>query len=442
MSESISVKKEKRKRQHSEQSRSRKRVVLETDSKITINANSEDQFSPVIASVSGFDLGPSTTFNPYLKRRRNASTEKSEINTKELLLHSSDHLKLDYIGKEEEIGGRDAVMKHYIGVYDPLTGNLELIEARNMVIRCSIREQQYDQQDEETIQDLREQKTILGQTFGTKKTQKAIASIKENAISPNLSMREVNESTVLTPATTVMLSSVAMATKEMTSRADLAKAVDESKPRPQANQDASNIESIYTIENLIGTDLFKIVPVKEWQEKVKAKEEVFVRSKYVANRIQSNADKVDKLKILRYMLMLLDLYQSCSKSREGRILPRRDNLKEVIGNIPDAVLSAAKRKFSENGRINKYHVDLIITHLCAMSLLVDNYQTDTCDLKEDLQLDLSQITRYFYEIGVKSYPLGRSDAARYGKALASQRRIARLKLPLIFPTFSFGGKKK
>lgn len=255
-------------------------------------------------------------------------------------------------------------------------------------------------------------------------------------------MREVNESTVLTPATTVMLSSVAMATKEMTSRADLAKAVDESKPRPQANQDASNIESIYTIENLIGTDLFKIVPVKEWQEKVKAKEEVFVRSKYVANRIQSNADKVDKLKILRYMLMLLDLYQSCSKSREGRILPRRDNLKEVIGNIPDAVLSAAKRKFSENGRINKYHVDLIITHLCAMSLLVDNYQTDTCDLKEDLQLDLSQITRYFYEIGVKSYPLGRSDAARYGKALASQRRIARLKLPLIFPTFSFGGKKK
>lgn len=43
-------------------------------------------------------------------------------------------------------------MKHYIGVYDPLTGNLELIEARNMVIRCSIREQQYDQQDEETIQ--------------------------------------------------------------------------------------------------------------------------------------------------------------------------------------------------------------------------------------------------------------------------------------------------
>lgn len=36
--------------------------------------------------------------------------------------------------------------------------------------------------------------------------------------------------------------------------------------------------------------------------------------------------------------------------------------------------------------MSKWHVDNLITHLCALSLIVDNFTTDTHDLREDLGL--------------------------------------------------------
>jgi len=36
--------------------------------------------------------------------------------------------------------------------------------------------------------------------------------------------------------------------------------------------------------------------------------------------------------------------------------------------------------------LSKWHVDNLMTHLAALSLIVDEYQTDTYDLREDLGL--------------------------------------------------------
>lgn len=90
-------------------------------------------------------------FRPYTKARSNARTRIGlswNIATKELLLHSSEHPKLDYTAREEELGGTDALLKHYVGVYDPETGNMELMEARKMVLRGSVRAQQATVEDE------------------------------------------------------------------------------------------------------------------------------------------------------------------------------------------------------------------------------------------------------------------------------------------------------
>ncbi len=84
-----------------------------------------------------------------MKSRKNApqnSAHSKEITTKELLLHSSDHPKLDYTAREEEAGGADTLLKHYVGVYDPETGKLEVMEARKMVVRGSVRAHQAAEQ--------------------------------------------------------------------------------------------------------------------------------------------------------------------------------------------------------------------------------------------------------------------------------------------------------
>ena len=56
-------------------------------------------------------------------------------------MQSSEYPSIDYLGREEEAGSADSLLKHYIGAYDPATGKLQIMEARRMVIRGTVRSQ-------------------------------------------------------------------------------------------------------------------------------------------------------------------------------------------------------------------------------------------------------------------------------------------------------------
>lgn len=76
------------------------------------------------------------------KRRRGddtSSTGKSQIISSEHLLHTSAHSKIDYIAREEEGDGNGGLLSHYLGVYDPQSGQLQLVRARKLVLRSSLR---------------------------------------------------------------------------------------------------------------------------------------------------------------------------------------------------------------------------------------------------------------------------------------------------------------
>lgn len=61
-------------------------------------------------------------------------------NNNELTLKSTSHPRLDYTAREEGQSSTEPHLKHYLGLYDPKTGELELIEAKKMVIRATVRE--------------------------------------------------------------------------------------------------------------------------------------------------------------------------------------------------------------------------------------------------------------------------------------------------------------
>jgi len=94
------------------------------------------------ASTPGLSLPTKISFQPYRKTQRNGSirsTTNRSRDTSELLLHSSTHPKIDYTGREEDGGGGNSVLKHYVGVYDPKTGELQVMPARKLVVRGSVR---------------------------------------------------------------------------------------------------------------------------------------------------------------------------------------------------------------------------------------------------------------------------------------------------------------
>jgi DNA-directed RNA polymerase I subunit RPA49 len=57
------------------------------------------------------------------------------------LLHSSNHPMIDYTATEDAdpIG---KYLKHYAAIYDPVSGQLQVTEAKKMTVRASVRQQE------------------------------------------------------------------------------------------------------------------------------------------------------------------------------------------------------------------------------------------------------------------------------------------------------------
>ncbi|KAL2068107.1 hypothetical protein VTL71DRAFT_16205 [Oculimacula yallundae] len=432
----------KRKRNADGSSKPSKRVAIEDDQQIKVSVSDAGTWAPVIASTPGLAIPTSIHLKPYTKTRKNVSSRSSSIVAKELILHSSDHPKLDYKAQEEEAGGVDTLLKHYVGVYDPETGNMEVMEARKMVVRGSVRAQQAVAEDE-LSRDMRERRNILGQTFGTKKARKAIASVTENAISPLKSARNREKPAKFDPATSAILSGMSETTKNMASRDELAARMDDAKPRPKPNRDATQPGDVYTTDSLIGKDVMKSIPIKVWQDSLKANRVIVCPYRFIVSRVDGVAKNVEKLKILRYMLLLMQVLDASRLNRGVRMLPKRDELKKFLEDMPETVLESIKRKFTEGGTITSFNTDLIRTHLCALACIVDNFEVHTFDLQEDLKLDTKEMSQYFMEIGAKIAVLPEADRKKLGleKSAAAQRKVAKLKLPLDFPKVSFGRRK-
>ncbi|KAE8446108.1 hypothetical protein EG329_012479 [Mollisiaceae sp. DMI_Dod_QoI] len=440
----------KRKRRADDSSKPSKRVAIDGDNQISLSLLETGKWAPVVASIPGLAMSSDINLKPYTKARRNPLSragKSGDIATKELILHSSEHPKLDYTAREEDAGGVDSLLKHYVGVYDPETGKMEIIEARKMVVRGSVRAHQATAQDDISM-DMRERRNVLGQTFGTKKARKAIASVTENAISPDKSARKLanGQAPKLDGAAAAIIANMAEATKGMSSRDELAKAADAAKPRPKANSNATDIKDVYTIDSLIGLETMKLIPVKQWQDKLKKSQEMAIPSQFVAYRLQrGRGSDLEKLRIMRYMLLLLEVYNTATTVRGLKKLPNRETLKNLpgSGDMPEAVFEGVRRKFTEGGLMTKYLSDLLITHLCAMACLVDNFEVDMWDLKEDLKLEMKPMSQYFNEIGAKIGILGEAERKRMGleRAAAAQRKVAKLKLPLDFPKVSFGRRR-
>ena len=56
-----------------------------------------------------------------------------------MLLHSSSHRTVDFTGKEDSALSTDAALQHYVGIYDPATGELQVVNAKKMEIRGTVR---------------------------------------------------------------------------------------------------------------------------------------------------------------------------------------------------------------------------------------------------------------------------------------------------------------
>lgn len=385
-------------------------------------------------SAPGLALPANLSLTPY----SNESAADSQ-----LLLRNSSHPRLDYIAREEPAGSAEGLLAHYIGIFDPATSTLDVIPARKMALRGTLRSEEEslrEEEEERTAKPMNALRQELGMMFGTKKAKKAIASLTENAIGPavkNQTAEEITRGAKDDPLAAAVLDSMSAATLTMPDRAALQQVVDDAKPRPKANDAAETPADVYPFEALIPKHDMKDLLVREWQEKAKAGEGVNTSSRFVSNRLHAIAvrDDIRNLKALRYILLLVEFLGSLKGGgRNAKKLPIREELQKRL-DVPDTLISSVTRRFASKGEMPKWNIDNLITHACALALTVDNFETDTHDLREDLRLDQSAMSQYFRETGARVGNLTEKEREKRGlsKAEAAVHKIARLKLPLEFP---------
>lgn len=85
--------------------------------------------------------------------------------------------------------------------------------------------------------------------------------------------------------------------------------------------------------------------------------------------------------------------------------------------------------------LSKWHIDNLLTHIAVLTLYIDDFETDTYDLREDLGLSQKALDAYFKEVGAKMAAMNEKQRTdmKMTKDVATLHRIAKLKLPLEFP---------
>lgn len=97
----------------------------------------------IIVTTPGLNALKDLHLAPYLKQRNTPSSGSKDknkgIHSSELLLQSSEHPKLDFVGRE---GGDDAdsQLKHYVAVIDPVNKTWQFVEARKVTLRGAVRQ--------------------------------------------------------------------------------------------------------------------------------------------------------------------------------------------------------------------------------------------------------------------------------------------------------------
>lgn len=105
-----------------------------------------------IVNTPGVTSLPNIRLNPYLKTRSHGTSHHAGndgIASTELLLQSSEHPKLDFVGREANEDA-DSQLKHYVAVVDPASKTWEFVEVRRITLRGAVRRAAEEDEEEES----------------------------------------------------------------------------------------------------------------------------------------------------------------------------------------------------------------------------------------------------------------------------------------------------
>lgn len=391
-----------------------------------------DEPSVVVGSFfNGLSIPEETKFDLY-KNRKNG----------EFLLHGENNT-LDYDG---ETGAKDEHNDYVVALYDPVNKSVELFKSPLVNAKVTAKSKRVHTGPKVKQTDVRfaEQRKALGEAFGTKKAQSNLSNLERNRIdAEQLQGLELD-----------IVDNVKESTQALPSTEQMTQAVSQDRPTPIANVDATNVEDIYPLLN--------IIPKKEWsylrvnslfdEEDEQKRLEIlpYSKSSYISKRLPSAilSKNTEKLQLLYYASLLFGVYENRRVRDKVSLLTRLQNKPSevLIDGILDRFTISRASQFGRSKDkafvFDPNHEDKLLCYLLALIFHIDNFLVELPPLAHELNMKPARLVGLCRALGASIKPPTKSQAEAFGipKNAVSTYKIASLKVPFKLPEMSRRGR--
>lgn len=329
---------------------------------------------------------------------------------------------------------------YYIGIYDIKSQKLKFILVPFFFLRLKTKEKRkFSSLENKKDQKELSQRAILSEAFGNKKVKTKLSNIEKNKIDFNelendkiSIMESVNESSVFNH------------TKE-----EELKKVDNTRPVPQPNLNASKVEDIYPLENIINSSEFFLLDIdkirSESGDTSYEKLFPFYKDGYILKNLQKNCLENDKKKkqfqLLYYASLLYGIY-------ENRRIKKKTSLANMLNNkTPKELIFLTLSKFSisqdtsadasnsSDFVIDPFNEDKLLCFLFTILFHLNNFVLELQPLAYELSLKPTKLLSLLRAMGsvVKPATSVQLKALNIVNHLSSSYKIATLKIPFKLP---------
>lgn len=339
-------------------------------------------------------------------------------------------------------GQQDTDQKYCLVVRDRKSNKLDLVEVPVFEVTPYVKTlRQHDLENVIRQSGVKnwEQRTALGEAFGTKKAKTAINDVSRNRLDAD--MLEGLESAIVENVDARTANLPSSEQRQQTAEAD--------RPIPPYNAETSKVSEIYPLENIVPlaeldlvlplVDELMAAPEDERLDKLPFAGSDFINA-HVIQVLSEESNIRARLQVLIYLSFLRAFYQN-------RRATSRQSLVEKIGSVPSALFDGALQRFTvvragqfgqsrdRSFTVDPFHQDKLLCYMLALSLHANNFEVDVTPLAHELSVKSSKLVNLLRNLGAISHAPSAAEAKarELPSGTASSYRIAELKAPLKLP---------
>ncbi|OAX37723.1 Rpa49 subunit specific to nuclear RNA polymerase I [Rhizopogon vinicolor AM-OR11-026] len=388
------------------------------------------QLGPVLANFPSVKPTKSTPFKCYRTHKKKSDNEEVPFAETPLLI-AGETEAVDFYSSEET--RRASVGSRYlVGVHNKRTGITTLQAAPLHVLTHEVKALKGLQPAAVSTLQRLEARAALGETFGTKKAQQAIRAQERNKVDVS-AMEGVADH---------LQESILKNTSSLPSKEEAKANADSTRLIPQYDAYALNPSDAYPLHNMISTPEWKALSISAYIAADNSASRIallpFKRSSWINDHLSlifaSPSPNKTVIKTLVYISAMMSFHKATFKNIDKTVIQQK------LSAVPSVVVDGLLSRFTETARGSmeaqktSENETMLLTHMFALCLHVDDFATDTSVLAADLSMEPMKVNALFKSLGCQVNKLTQSDLKRLGLPdVAGEVKRAILKTPLEFP---------